>query len=64
MSKQLLRSETQVGALIREARNAESRKDFIHKLGIAQKLAVYDNTDQVLKMIKSSIITTKKNTLK
>ena len=37
MSKQLLRSGTGVGALIREARNAESKRDFVHKLGIAQK---------------------------
>lgn len=87
MSKQLLRSGTAVGALVREARNGESRKDFIHKLGIAQKECdetlywlelleasayltldqkepVYDQTLQVLKMIKSSIITTKRNTLK
>ena len=37
MSKQLLRSGTGVGALVREAQNAESKADFIHKLGIAQK---------------------------
>jgi four helix bundle protein len=37
LSKQLLRSGTAVGALIREAQNAESKKDFIHKLAIAQK---------------------------
>lgn len=37
ISKQLLRSGTVVGALVREAQNAESRLDFIHKLGIAQK---------------------------
>ena len=37
LSKQLLRSGTSVGALIREAQNAESKLDFIHKLGIAQK---------------------------
>ena len=37
LSKQLLRSGTAVGALIREAQNAESKKDFIHKLGISQK---------------------------
>lgn len=37
MSKQLLRSGTSVGANIREAQNAESDADFIHKLGIAQK---------------------------
>ena len=37
ISKQLLRSGTSIGALIREAQNAESKKDFIHKLGISQK---------------------------
>lgn len=37
ISKQLLRSGTAVGALVREAQNAESKQDFIHKLGIAQK---------------------------
>lgn len=37
LSKQLLRSGTAVGALVRESQNAESSKDFIHKLSIAQK---------------------------
>ena len=37
MSKQLLRSGTAIGALYREAEQAESRMDFIHKLAIAQK---------------------------
>lgn len=37
MSKQLLRCGTSVGANVHEAINAESRADFIHKLGIAQK---------------------------
>ncbi len=37
LSKQLLRSGTSVGALIRESEQAESRPDFIHKLGVAQK---------------------------
>lgn len=37
LSKQLLRSGTSVGALVREAQNAESKADFIPKLGIAQK---------------------------
>lgn len=37
MSKQLLRSGTAVGALYREAEQAESKADFVHKLGIAQK---------------------------
>ena len=37
MSKQLLRSGTSVGAMIRESEHAESKADFIHKLAIAQK---------------------------
>lgn len=37
MSKQLLRAGTCPGAMVREAVNAESNADFIHKLGIAQK---------------------------
>ncbi|OAB27692.1 four helix bundle protein [Flavobacterium fryxellicola] len=37
MSKQFLRSITSVGANVREAVNAQSRPDFIHKLSIAQK---------------------------
>ena len=39
MSKQLLRSGTAIGASIREAEFAESRKDFIHKLHISLKEA-------------------------
>ena len=35
MSKQLLRSGTAVGALVREAEQAESPADFIHKMAIA-----------------------------
>jgi four helix bundle protein len=37
LSRQILKSGTSVGACIREAENAESRADFKHKLGIAQK---------------------------
>lgn len=37
LSKQILRSGTNPGAMVREAANAESKKDFIHKLKIAQK---------------------------
>ena len=37
LSKQLLRSGTAVGALHREAEQAESKADFIHKMAIAQK---------------------------
>lgn len=39
ISKQILRSGTAVGALIRESEHAESKPDFIHKLSIALKEA-------------------------
>jgi len=39
LSKQILKSGTSVGANIREADNAESKADFIHKMSIAQKEA-------------------------
>ncbi len=39
LSKQLLRIGTAIGALVREAEQAESKLDFIHKLAIAQKEA-------------------------
>jgi len=39
LSKQLLRSETSIGAMIREAEHAESKSDFIHKFAVAQKEA-------------------------
>jgi four helix bundle protein len=42
-AKQILRSGTSIGANVREAHNAESKSDFIHKLGIAQK-----ETDETL----------------
>jgi four helix bundle protein len=82
LSKQVLRSGTSVGANIREAKNAESTNDFIHKLGIAQKecdetiywlellketnyivnekfLKLEDEANQILKMIRSTILTIK-----
>lgn len=37
LSKQILRSGTSVGAMIRETEHAETKKDFIHKMAIAQK---------------------------
>lgn len=37
LSKQVLRSGTSVGAMVREAEFGQSRLDFIHKLSIAQK---------------------------
>ena len=37
MSKQVIRSGTNPGAMVREGMNAESAADFIHKYSIAQK---------------------------
>jgi len=39
LSRQVLRSGTAVGALIREAEHAESKVDFIHKMNIPPKEA-------------------------
>jgi len=39
LASQLLKSGTSIGANIREAQNAESRPDFIHKFKIAAKEA-------------------------
>ncbi|WP_412465090.1 four helix bundle protein [Flavobacterium mekongense] len=84
MSKQFLCSVTSVGANVREAVNAQSKLDFIHKLSISQKecdetmywLELLKETDyistkefntiypqciEVLKIIKSIIITSKNN---
>jgi four helix bundle protein len=37
ISKQIMRSGTSVGAIIRESEHAESLKDFVHKLSIGLK---------------------------
>jgi len=37
ISSQFIRSGTNPGAMVREAQNAESPKDFIHKLSVGQK---------------------------
>lgn len=37
LSKQLLRSSTAIGALVREAEQGQSKADFIHKLSISLK---------------------------
>ena len=39
LSKQVLRSGTAIGALVREAEQAESKPDFVHKMAIALKEA-------------------------
>ena len=52
LSKQLLRSGTAIGALVRESEQAESKLDFIHKLAIAQKEA--NETDYWLELLFQS----------
>jgi four helix bundle protein len=37
LSKQLLRSGTSLGAMVREAEHSESKNDFKNKMAIAQK---------------------------
>jgi len=39
VGRQLLRSGTSIGANYREANRAESKSDFIHKVGVAEKEA-------------------------
>jgi four helix bundle protein len=56
MSKQLLRSGTSVGANIREALNAQSKPDFVHKLAISQKEC--DETIYWLELLKETGYTT------
>ena len=83
LSKQVLRSGTAIGALVRESQNAESTKDFIHKLSIAQKECdetlywlellietnfirkelfdkLYSDCNEILKILKSIILTSKR----
>jgi four helix bundle protein len=52
LSTQLLKSGTSIGANVREAQNAESRKDFIHKMKVAAKEA--DETQYWLLLCNSS----------
>ena len=52
LSKQILRSGTSIGALIREAQYAQSKADFLHKLTIALKEA--NETEYWLQLLKES----------
>ncbi|WP_424492866.1 four helix bundle protein [Salinimicrobium sp. GXAS 041] len=52
MASQLFRSGTSIGANVREAQNAESNADFIHKFKIAAKES--DETNYWLKLCKAS----------
>lgn len=60
LSKQVMRSGTAIGALVREAQNAESDKDFIHKMAIAQKEC--DETIYWLELISESNLSSKDKT--
>lgn len=44
LSKQLMRTGTSIGAMMRESEQAESKLDFILKLAIAQKKPMKPNT--------------------
>ena len=50
IARQLLKSGTSIGANVREAQNAESKADFIHKIKIAAKES--DETDYWLLLCK------------
>jgi len=43
LSKQFLRSATSIGANIEEGIQAQSKKDFIHKMSVSQKEAFETN---------------------
>jgi four helix bundle protein len=53
LSRQLIRSATSVGANIREANNAQSKADFIHKLSISLKEC--DESQYWLELLKDSL---------
>ena len=50
VARQLIRASTSIGANVREAQNAESKNDFIHKMKIAAKEA--DETRYWLEIIQ------------
>lgn len=52
LSKQLLRSGTSIGALVREAEHAQSMADFLHKMNISLKEA--NETIYWLQLLKDS----------
>ncbi len=58
LSKQILRSGTSVGALIREAQYAQSKADFLHKLTIALKET--NETEYWLQLLKETDYITQK----
>lgn len=52
LSKQMLRSGTAIGAMVREAEQAESSADFVHKMAIALKEA--NETEYWIELIAQS----------
>jgi four helix bundle protein len=58
LSKQILRSGTAVGALVREAEYGQSKADFRHKMAIALKEA--SETDYWLNLLKDTNYLTEK----
>lgn len=52
IANQIIKSGTSIGANVREAQNAESKNDFVHKLKIAAKEA--DETEYFLQLCKFS----------
>ena len=52
LSKQILRSGTAIGAMIREAEHAQSKADFINKMSIALKEA--NETDYWIELLYKS----------
>ena len=52
LSKQVLRSGTSIGAMVKESEHAESKADFIHELSIALKEA--NETEYWLMLLKDT----------
>jgi four helix bundle protein len=52
LSKQLLRSGTAIGALIKEAEHAQSKSDFLNKMNVALKEA--NETEYWLMLLKDT----------
>jgi len=58
LSRQILRSGTAVGALIKESKYAESKQDFLHKQMVALKEA--NESDYWLELLYASNLITEK----
>jgi four helix bundle protein len=54
IARQLLKSGTSIGANVREAQNAESKTDFIHKFKIAAK-----HCNSIVKVLSKIIASSK-----